>query len=181
MSKADTLLKKATFFERLALYGDRKSYLQSIAQQQEPIMETEVGKLKAPMRPYSDPSWEEARSREFGNVRTIPAPPPLESLPKPDEPGTGTGTRVDQPAKPAMPSINPEDQKAVFQFAITQGELVPDPQKQIADGRLGNETRKALEGVKNYFAKHYPSYDPKKGGQRMTDQQAIQAAKFKGR
>ncbi len=32
MSKADTLLKKATFFERLALYSDRKAFLQSIAQ-----------------------------------------------------------------------------------------------------------------------------------------------------
>lgn len=32
MSKADTLLKKATFFERLALYSDRKVFLQSIAQ-----------------------------------------------------------------------------------------------------------------------------------------------------
>ena len=32
MSKADTLLKKATFFERLALYYDRKVFLQSIAQ-----------------------------------------------------------------------------------------------------------------------------------------------------
>lgn len=32
MSKADTLLKKATFFERLALYSDRKTFLQSLAQ-----------------------------------------------------------------------------------------------------------------------------------------------------
>lgn len=32
MSKADTLLKKATFFERMALYSDRKAFLQAIAQ-----------------------------------------------------------------------------------------------------------------------------------------------------
>jgi hypothetical protein len=32
MSKADTLLKKATFFERLAVYSDRKSFLQALAQ-----------------------------------------------------------------------------------------------------------------------------------------------------
>lgn len=32
MSKADTLLKKATFFERMALYSDRKAFLQSLAQ-----------------------------------------------------------------------------------------------------------------------------------------------------
>lgn len=32
MSKADTLLKKATFFERLAIYSDRKSFLQALAQ-----------------------------------------------------------------------------------------------------------------------------------------------------
>lgn len=33
MSKADTLLKKATFFERMALYSDRKTFLQVLAQQ----------------------------------------------------------------------------------------------------------------------------------------------------
>lgn len=32
MSKADTLLKKATAFERLALYSDRKTFLKSLAQ-----------------------------------------------------------------------------------------------------------------------------------------------------
>ena len=32
MSKADTLLKKATFFERMALYSDRKTFLQALAQ-----------------------------------------------------------------------------------------------------------------------------------------------------
>lgn len=32
MSKADTLLKKATAFERLALYSDRKTFLQSLSQ-----------------------------------------------------------------------------------------------------------------------------------------------------
>lgn len=33
MSKADELLKKATFFEKLALYSDRKAFLQAIAEQ----------------------------------------------------------------------------------------------------------------------------------------------------
>ena len=32
MSKADTLLKRATFFERMALYSDRKVFLQALAQ-----------------------------------------------------------------------------------------------------------------------------------------------------
>lgn len=32
MSKADTLLKKATFFEKLALYSDRKVFLQAISE-----------------------------------------------------------------------------------------------------------------------------------------------------
>lgn len=35
MSKADTLLKRATFFERMALYSDRKTFLQSVAQEEE--------------------------------------------------------------------------------------------------------------------------------------------------
>lgn len=38
-SKTDRLLKKATSFERLALYGDRKSFLQALAQQ--PLSSTE--------------------------------------------------------------------------------------------------------------------------------------------
>lgn len=33
MSKADTLLKKAEFYEKLALYSDRQAFLQAIAQQ----------------------------------------------------------------------------------------------------------------------------------------------------
>ena len=32
MSKADTLLKKATFFERMAIYSDRKAFLYALAQ-----------------------------------------------------------------------------------------------------------------------------------------------------
>jgi hypothetical protein len=32
MSKADTLLKRATFFERMALYSDRKAFLRALAQ-----------------------------------------------------------------------------------------------------------------------------------------------------
>jgi hypothetical protein len=32
MSKADALLKRATFFERMALYSDRKSFLRALAQ-----------------------------------------------------------------------------------------------------------------------------------------------------
>jgi hypothetical protein len=79
------------------------------------------------------------------------------------------------PAKPRLPSINPKDQESVFQFAIEQGELVPNPDRQQPDGQLGSETRKALEGVKNYFAKK------NRNNPRMTDQEAIQAAKFKGR
>ncbi len=45
MSKADTLLKRATAFERLALYGDRRSFLTAIAQQNsfDKIQVTESG------------------------------------------------------------------------------------------------------------------------------------------
>jgi hypothetical protein len=45
MSKADMLLKKATFFERMALYADRKSFLQSVAQGQ--VMTLPVQEIKS--------------------------------------------------------------------------------------------------------------------------------------
>jgi len=47
--KADTLLKKATTFERLALYGDRRSFLQALAQES-PVTDP------APWRIYDEPN-----------------------------------------------------------------------------------------------------------------------------
>jgi hypothetical protein len=73
--------------------------------------------------------------------------------------------------------IDKQKQRAVFQFVLDEG-LDPDkkilPTGQIdekdIDGKLGKQTRGALEAVKNYFAQHYPN------NPRMSDQQAMTAA-----
>jgi hypothetical protein len=64
--------------------------------------------------------------------------------------------------------IKTEDQKAIFNFVVSEG--LGSAGK--IDGKLGPETRKAIENVKNYFAKLYPQ------NLRMNDQQAFRAAKL---
>ncbi len=81
----------------------------------------------------------------------------------------------------SLPPINRADQQAVarlFENLVQTGDAAPTADtSKMNDGILGGETRKALEAIKDYYGKTYPTYDPKKGGKRMTDQQAIQAAK----
>ncbi len=76
--ETNELLNKASLFERLALYSDRKSFLEALAQ--ETLMEGQTPQ-DPHLRPYADPDWEAARSREFGNARFIPAPEPLPPVP----------------------------------------------------------------------------------------------------
>lgn len=70
-SKVDLLLKKATTFERLALYGDRKSFLQAIAQ---PLPDVVV-----PNDPNAPPG-------QGGVHRVNPNPPPPAPTPLPPAP-----------------------------------------------------------------------------------------------
>lgn len=58
MSKADTVLKKAIAYEILSLYGNRSSYLQALAQQ--------------------DETWQDVARRQGDVPDTIPAPPPAD-------------------------------------------------------------------------------------------------------
>jgi hypothetical protein len=252
--EANDLLNKATLFERLALYSDRKSFLSALAQtppgggnvkgavdvlaqalqrwlDTSAEKQDNLGGLKGfPMSvaqhagnmimaaKYPESAYTldllkriKESARELGavnknlrdandNVRhswvdTImrPAINVIEladkqitalnewkqNIPPDTTQDVGSG-RLEVPevtvaGKDSLPVIDRQDQQAVFNFAIQQGQLVPNPEKQKADGSLGPETRKALEGVKNFFAKQNPQ------NPRMTDQQAITAAKFKGR
>lgn len=211
----DALLKKAELFERLALYSDRKSFLQAVAQAAPPGLDRNTRQLLQEAQQIMQNAGVDASaignlilfnkleqwgaavksirdalmlgkisplSDEYKRLQTIStqikSPEQSEAagaMARPADveflPDSGDQIRARAP----FPSIDKQDQQAVFNFAIQQGELVPDPAKQKADGSLGPETRKALEGVKNYFAKQNPQ------NPRMTDQQAIQAAKFKGR
>lgn len=86
MSKADTLLKKATAFEKLAIYSDRKSFLQALSQDATaqtfaPVGPTEYQPGTAPpvhQEPESGPAftgWKQLNApavREQGGVTKTP-------------------------------------------------------------------------------------------------------------
>lgn len=175
--EAGDLLNKASLFERLALYSDSKSFLKALAQR-EVLMEGETPS-NPQQQPYSDPSWEEARKREFGSPTYIPKPEPLKPLTPQQEAAQAVKGPPDMDFIPdptddrikAYPPINRADQEAVYNFVNNERIGVPGR----VDGSLGPDTRKALEAIKDYFAKQNPQ------NPRMTDQQAIAAAKFKGR
>lgn len=171
--EAGDLLNKASLFERLALYSDSKSFLKAIAQR-EVLMEGE--KPSNPQQqPYSDPDWEEVRNREFGSPTYIPKPEPIVPLTPQQEAQKAMQGAPDVTFSPdkirALPPIDRADQEAIYNFVTLQGLGIPGR----IDGVLGKDTRTALEAIKNYFAKQNPQ------NPRMTDQQAITAAKFKGR
>lgn len=133
MSKADTLLKKATSFERLAIYSDRKSFLQALSQS------PEAGDVK-PLLDYD----------EFGNPKPqgIPAPPPAAREPSSFE-------RDEQPKFHEIPTVNitgqlpvrPSQQEALSRVVTVDGIGMPIK----ADGVLGPETQKAIDAFKKKF------------------------------
>jgi hypothetical protein len=55
MKKIDTLLKKVEVFERLAVYGDRKSFLQALAQDVQTFPPTSSQFINAPYVPGTEP------------------------------------------------------------------------------------------------------------------------------
>lgn len=197
MSKADTLLKKATFFERMALYSDRKSYLQALAQENPPALDKNTRDLLFEAQNILQNAGLDASA--IGNVLVFNKMDQfgaaLKSMrdalmlgklsPLSDEykrlqtistqvkaPPTETEQAMAGPAditfKPdritGFPPIDRASQKAVFDFATKGVGKV--------DGALGPETRAALDKIKDYFKGVNPQ------NPRMTDQQAIQAAKF---
>jgi hypothetical protein len=72
----------------------------------------------------------------------------------------------------ALPPINIKDQQAVFDFVRSENLYEP---KTEPDGKLGKDTRNALNAVKDYFVKTYPRSYPNRNS--MSDAQAITAAK----
>ena len=72
----------------------------------------------------------------------------------------------------ALPPINIKDQQAVFDFVRSENLYQPTTEP---DGKLGKDTRNALNAVKDYFVKTYPQSYPNRNS--MSDAQAITAAK----
>jgi hypothetical protein len=205
MSKADTLLKKTAAFERLALYSDRKSFLQALAQTpQDPNRQLIWQALQLLQQAGVDESLTTslANAVTFGRTDLAAIKQAIQSIimtgklsplsqqpvinqlktlmsqmktPQQAETEAGMAGPADVTFKPdhikAFPPIDKGSQQAIYDFVVSQGLGVPGK----IDGSLGPDTRKAIEAIKGYFAKLHPQ------NPRMSDQEAIRAAKFKGR
>lgn len=125
MSKADLLLKKAASFEKLALYSDRKAFLQAVAQQS--------------FSPEEVDQWESQKQPKPGSV---PPPPPDPGSPQFPTSGMGTGMNAPAPReqdKPGGIPFNPQVQKLqqLLGFPVDK-----------ADGKLGPYTQSAITAYK---------------------------------
>jgi len=144
-SKTDTLLKKATSFERLALYSDRKSFLQALSQQAPlRVMKDPTGPLgTGPGEMVNVPDHDPQGQTTMGDVTFTPDPAP-----------TGDATMGNVTFTPnSVPTNHPVGYNkntivAVQNFLnkalrpdIIQGKLGPVG----VDGKLGPETSNALK------------------------------------
>jgi len=141
MSKVDTLLKKATVYERLALYADRSTFLQSLAQ-----------------TPHSGQGFGDAAVNqylnldEFGNPKHTGIPAP--SAPPPEvDPDAGPRIRIERSLQRPIAVIPAETQN---QLNDILGRLMTDKKIPVAallvpDGKLGPETKQALMTYKGYY------------------------------
>jgi hypothetical protein len=137
MSKSDNLLKQATSFQKLALFVDRKSFLQAIAQQPDKWTNTEVNQwygLDAGI-----PAPPASSKQDLGSPMT---PPPALDAPAPSEPGKPA-------AAPSYPAIPTKIQTMLSRMLSERGRYYPVK----IDGQVGPETAKALE----VFQKDYNS------------------------
>jgi hypothetical protein len=176
-SEAGELLNKASLFERLALYSDRSSFLQALAQ--DAIMEGEQSPNPT-LRPYgggeAGKQWEAARQTEFGNQRTIPKPEPLAPLTPAQEAAKAIQGPADMTFQPesadkitGFAPIDTAQQEALSKFVTMQRLGIP---LHRIDGKLGPATRAALEAARKYLTEKSPTK------QQLTDKQVLQTIKY---
>ena len=218
MKKYSSLVKKIEVFEKLATFGSRRAYLQSLADDKEAAKalvnqvraiankaeisdesilnglgnvslfgKTDPASLRGAAQsasslmlkisPLAYPEAAKDQNTLMGIAARLNAMAKAqedEAEPKPEVMDFGVGGNM-VVTKPDVikgyPPIDKADQEAVFDFVVAERIGLPG----AVDGKLGKETRQALEAIKNYFAKAHPQ------NPRMTDKQAITAAKFKGR
>jgi len=198
--EANSLLNKATVFERLALYSDRKSFLQALGQQspedQENIQvarralsllqQLGIGQDKttslgnaAVFGKVDVPAMrrEIEHARLAGGISPLGHQNELNQLKQLSDsfkvPGSSSGpvTIPEVTIEGGMPSVNTEQQNALGKFVTVNGITFVDPKK-MNDGKLGPETRKALEAFKRW-------YNEKATGKKITsDSEALQLVKF---
>jgi hypothetical protein len=125
MKKIDALLKKVELFERLAVYGDRKSFLQALAQQ--------------------PTNWSDVARREgdLPEDHSIPAPKPIPEVNVEDLKSSIPTVPVEslsvaKPAAPAGPNVSPAALYTIQNFI--NKDMVNEWAPVTPDGKWGPET-----------------------------------------
>lgn len=138
MSKADLLLKKAASFEKLALYSDRKAFLQAVAQQ--------YGDPNASVDPTAFSNQEREQWDSQKTPQGIPAPPPDAGSPITPPPAMNAPAPREQ-AKPAPAgtTVTPDDQKMISDFVVKYNMGIPLSK---TDGKYGPETAQAISNIR---------------------------------
>lgn len=143
-SEAGDLLNKAALFERLALYSDSKSFLKALAQQND-----------APNY-YQYPEFQETEEFKQSLPRTIPPPEPVKPLTPAQEAqkalqGPADITFKDDKITGFAP-IDPKVQEHLSSLVTNRNwgiPLSPVNGKTPFDGRIGKDTRRALDTFKS--------------------------------
>jgi hypothetical protein len=125
MSKVDELLKKVELFEKLAVYGDRKSFLQALAQS--PLDES-----------FNQKAFEDAADKALEYEPTPAYVPRLPNVPTENVVNLPE-VNISGKAPAQYPSV-PKDIQQSLGFEGAQ-----------VDGVLGPETRRRLDAQKLYF------------------------------
>jgi len=163
MSKHDSLFKKAEVYERLALYGDRKSFLKALAQT-----------ASNPNAPTSYPGDVEDQQKRNDSQLTLALQQAQQLLEGAGQPNQATGTGALFPAKRDWAAIDREINRALMmgfglgkdaqkaQLAQLQGQirqLRPSAPAQPSDP--GETITFPQPGQKMDQIKAYPPIDPK--------------------
>ena len=143
MSKADTLLKRATAYERLAVYSDRKAFLQAIAQDSGPVYTLpeqviEDNRIKNKV-PYISPQFQNNLLEE-GRITQQQSD---EAKRRHDLATSGNNIADGEPID--------RGQQSALSYVVTMGKAgIP---LQHIDGIMGPETRAAINSFKKMVGK----------------------------
>ena len=135
MNKLDTLLKRVEVFEKLAVYGDRTAFLQSLSQNSEWTSTVKSQpSLSGPMpaipgSPGTPGGRKLTPGEQFSGMINTPAPTEAPTVKMPEE------------QIKAYPPVPEATQDQLNKLLVPSGNIMPLK----LDGKLGPATKKALE------------------------------------
>lgn len=134
MKKWESLFKKVELFEKLAVYGDRKSFLQALAQA------APAASLTGPVINPGTPGTPGGRPLSFSEKLKG-------QVEKQKEPVTIAPVTIEGTPPSGYMSIPKETQDQLNMLLVPPGNIVPLK----TDGKLGPQTQKAIEIFKAKF------------------------------